>query len=128
MKIDTKDTASELVITRVDSSFAGEYTVAIRNPYGEDLASATLTVEGTHLLPPCYSMLLTNLHFIFVQFIHSLFFSFIYYLCFCCVQNCFVCCLRSHHSDNCRSYCWHSSVTELTNFLFEYKFNSPVPP
>lgn len=46
LTIQTKDTVSELVISKVESVHAGEYLVAIRNPYGEDLATATLTIEG----------------------------------------------------------------------------------
>ncbi len=46
LKINTKGTASELVISKVAASHAGEYLVTIKNLYGEDLATATLTLEG----------------------------------------------------------------------------------
>ena len=47
VKIKTKPASSELVISKVSASHAGEYLVAIKNQYGEDLATATLTLEGT---------------------------------------------------------------------------------
>lgn len=37
---------SELVIKKVKASQAGEYLVAIRNPHGEDISSATVTLTG----------------------------------------------------------------------------------
>lgn len=46
VKVKSTDTTSELTISKVETSHAGEYTVSIRNGFGEDLASAAVTIAG----------------------------------------------------------------------------------
>lgn len=52
VKVKSTETTSELSISKVDASHAGEYTVSIRNPIGEDLASATVTIAGKETINP----------------------------------------------------------------------------
>lgn len=50
IRIRSTDNGSELTIKGVNAAHTGQYTVSIRNPYGEDFASATLAVPGEHFL------------------------------------------------------------------------------
>lgn len=49
VRIRSTDAGSELTIRGVSAAHTGQYTVSIRNPYGEDFASATLAVPGKFL-------------------------------------------------------------------------------
>ena len=46
IRIRSTDAGSELTVKGVTSAHTGQYTVSIRNPYGEDFASASMTVPG----------------------------------------------------------------------------------
>ena len=46
MLIETAEDFSELEIENVEKSDEGDYTCVVKNDFGEDKCTATLTVEG----------------------------------------------------------------------------------